>query len=513
MKLYLFTMLFISFFTFYSYANNDIPNNDDELINVNFKDLNIMELIKITSENINKSILVTKEIKANVDFISNKPIRKENLLNILKFSLEDNGYKLIKSGDILRVVKSSIQNSIKENQKPNIKIVKYIAKSKKEKEKRETSKNNITEVVFLTNIEVKSLEKILNTIIDKRVYESKIKPSIAIDEQGNSIILDGELNQIQSLKDIINKLDITKSQVYVKAKIIELNDNLLQNIGISFGILGGSVHSGSINTFASNLNGGNAITFDTSSIGLQIPNVSSSLALGASINLLNRTYALDIISQPSILCLNNNESSIYVGETVSIQTGSTTTDGGTTKNSFEREDIGLTLRVKPRIGSDNKVRLEINTILEGIKNTNTTNFNPDTSKKEVNTKAILNNGESVIIGGLIENKNENTIEKVPFVSEVPLIGELFKNRINNTQSKNLVIIITPYIIPKNKDLTYVRNELSKLKNLEDKFLEEALIRLRIKKQKSNNSANNKVENKNLTNKEKHEARMKEYFGL
>ncbi len=87
------------------------------------------------------------------------------------------------------------------------------------------------------------------------------------------------------------------------------------------------------------------------------------------------------------------------------------------KTVLKREDIGLTLKVKPRIGTKNKVRLEINTILEGIKNTKTSSLNPDTSKKEINTTAILNNGESVIIGGLIENKNEKTIEKVPYISE------------------------------------------------------------------------------------------------
>ncbi len=507
-------------FVFLFFLNSYADNLNDELININFKDLNIMELIKITSQNINKNILVTKDIKANVDFISNEAIKKENLLNILKFSLEDNGYQLIKSGDILRVVESSTVNNINRNSSQiqtsnEKKIRKKLKNIKARKNKIKSVKElflNSTEVVFLTNIEAKSLEDILNTIIEKRDYKNKKKPSIAIDTQSNSIVLDGEENEVLSLKNIISKLDIVKTQVYVKAKIVELNDNLLENIGIKFGILGGSVYSGNINTFASNLNGGEAIALNTESIGLQIPNVSSSLALGASINLLNRTYALEIISQPSLLCLNNNESSIYVGETVSIQTGSTITDGGTTTNSYKREDIGLILKVKPRVGVNNKVRLEINTILEGIKNVNTSSLNPDTSKKEVKTIAIVNNGESVIIGGLIENKNEKTIEKIPYISEVPLIGELFKNRLFNTLNKNLVVIITPYIIPKDKDLTYVRQELSKLKNLEDKFLEEALIRLKAKKQKL--SGNKKeIENKELNNKEKHEARMKEIFGI
>ena len=79
---------------------------------------------------------------------------------------------------------------------------------------------------------------------------------------------------------------------------------------------------------------------------------------------------MDIISEPSILCVNNSESSIYVGETISIQTGTTVTDGGNTSITFEREDIGLRLKVKPRISKKEKVFLEINTLVEDIKNKN-----------------------------------------------------------------------------------------------------------------------------------------------
>ncbi len=424
------------------------------------------------------------------------------MLNILKFSLEDNGYILVEHGNILRVVKS--------DDLPEKIILKEKSFRKLEKKVVVGSLNNSTEVISLINIEAKSLENILKTLITQKEYKNSKRPSIAIDEENNWIIIDGVEKEVNYLKQIISKLDILKSQVYVKAKIVEVDDNLVEDIGFRFGILGGKAHSGGLYTFSSNLNGGNAIAIDTSLLGLKIPNVTSSLALGASLSLLNKTYALDIISEPSILCLNNKESSIYVGETVSIQTASTTTDGGTTKNSFQREDIGLTLNVKPRISSDNKVTLDINTIIEGIKNINTVSFNPDTSKKEIKTTAIVNNGESVIIGGLIESKNEKSIEKIPYASDIPLIGELFKNRLQNSKNKNLIVIVTPYIIPKDKDLTYVRNELSKLKGLEDEFLEKVLVNLRDKKKKRIKKVDSFEQ---ITDAQRHNIIMKEYFGI
>lgn len=477
-----------------------------ELINVNLKDLNLMQLIKITSEKLDLNILVSQKIEGKVNFISNKAIKKSNLLNILEYSLEDNGYKLVKENSIFRIIKKE-ENKASFNSFTDTSKTTIINKTSKIRDKKIKIS---TQIIPLVNVEVKSLELILKNIISKREYINKT-PSISFDERSNSIIIDGSEEEVSNLIEIIKKLDVPKSQVYVKTKIIEIDDNLVEDIGIKFGVLGGRIYSGNLYTFASNLNDGNAIAVDTGGIGLKIPNVNASLALGASLNLLNRTYALDIISEPSILCLNNNESSIYVGETVSIQTASTTTDGGTTKNSFQREDIGLTLKVKPRISSKNRVLLEINTILEGIKNINTSSLNPDTSKKEIKTKAIVNNGESVIIGGLIENRNEKSIHKIPFAGDIPLIGELFKNRLYDSMSRNLVVIVTPYIVPKDKDLTYIRKELSNLKSLEDKLLEKVLIEL--KRKKTNKSLTKKSSDDILTIRKKHEEKVKEYFGI
>ena len=199
---------------------------------------------------------------------------------------------------------------------------------------------------------------------------------------------------------------------------------------------------------------------------------------------------MDIVSEPSILALNNKESFIYVGEKISMQTSSSVTDGGTQRTNYEREDIGLTLKVKPRVSSDTKLTLEINTLLENLKARSVGVSNPDTLKKEINTTAILSNGESVIIGGLIENKNEIVEEKVPVLGDIPVLGGLFKNESNLNRKNNLVIIVTPYIIQKNQDITYIRDKLTKLKALEERYLEESLSDLKVELKSKNE---NKIE--------------------
>ena len=631
----------------------------EEKININFKDLKIMDLVKITSKIIDKNILITEEIKGNVDFISNNAVEKDELIKILGFVLESKGYSLVQSENMLRIVKlddssnsnvpimnttdydgaylsmvteiftvynadvdyvaSKIRHLITKSGKmvtnkdsntlvitdfkDNIDTVKEVVSIMTNGGKRDISivelqnmkavdakksldaivkslyndkietekvavidnKDNNSVVIIgkkeninylekyiknadlrgsliqkevkvfpLKNVEAINVIKILDSIIGKKAYiDPNDKPLSSVDEESNAIVVMGPADELESIEGLLIELDKEKGQVYVQARIIELNDELVDQIGISYGLFGGTVGSNGLATFSSSLNGGSTTISDvTSLLELNIPDITSGLALGASLNLLKQNGALDVVSEPSILAINNKESSIYVGETISVKTSSSITDGGTTNENYQREDVGLTLKVKPRISNDIKVTLEINTILEGVKTTVTTSGNADTSKKEIKTTAILNNGESVIIGGLIENKEESTKQQVPLLGDIPLIGELFKNKAINTKKNNLVVIVTPYLIPQTKDITFVRNQLAELKSMEDKYLEDSLIRLKkeaLKKKldkqvrekeieelndkikDANKSNNNTVDNK-TDSKSEHEKRVSEILG-
>ena len=635
----------------------------EEKININFKDLKIMDLVKITSKIIDKNILITEEIKGNVDFISNNAVEKDELIKILGFVLESKGYSLVQSENMLRIVKlddssnsnvpimnttdydgahlsmvteiftvynadvdyvaSKIRHLITKSGKmvtnkdsntlvitdfkdnidtvkevvsimtnggkrdisivelQNMKavdakksldaIVKSLYNDKIETEKVSVidNKDNNSVVIIgkkeninylekyiknadlrgsliqkevkvfpLKNVEAINVIKILDSIIGKKAYiDPNDKPLSSVDEESNAIVIMGPADELESIEGLLIELDKEKGQVYVQARIIELNDELVDQIGISYGLFGGTVGSNGLATFSSSLNGGSTTFSDvTSLLEINIPDITSGLALGASLNLLKQNGALDVVSEPSILAINNKESSIYVGETISVKTSSSITDGGTTNENYQREDVGLTLKVKPRISNDTKVTLEINTILEGVKTTVTTSGNADTSKKEIKTTAILNNGESVIIGGLIENKEESTKQQVPLLGDIPLIGELFKNKAINTKKNNLVVIVTPYLIPQTKDITFVRNQLAELKSMEDKYLEDSLIRLKkeaLKKkidkqirekeieelnekindanESSNNSLSNNTNSK-TDSKSEHEKRVSEILG-
>lgn len=522
----------------------------DELININFKDMKLVDLVKITSKIINKNILLTQEIEGTIDFIPNDKVSKDELLAILKYSLDEKGYELVEENSILRVIKKeesknesiiiklknidvnfakqSLENISKQLEDKNTSIIEnsldnsimiisnkknleYLQKYIKNIDNNSTSTKKLTKIINLKNSDATNIIKIVEDVVNKKTYlNTNHKPVISSDVESNSIIVMGNVDEVDSVYNLIEELDKEKTQVYVQAKIIEVNDDLVNQIGVSYGIFGAKSAGNVLSSFSASLNKGEIPTFFID--GIKIPDMSSGLALGASINLLKQSGALDIVSEPSILAINNKESSIYVGETISIKVSSSITDGGTVKENFEREDVGLTLKVKPRISNETKVILDIETILEGVKTTQTISGNADTSKKQIKTTAILNNGESVIIGGLIENKSEKTEQKVPVLGDVPLFGELFKNSVENAKKNNLVIIVTPYLIPKTKDITYIRNKLSELKNLEDRYLENSLLKLRNQQLKNGNSIKKEENENQISSKNEHENRVKEVLG-
>ena len=426
-------------------------------ININFNQLSTQKFIKIVSKSLNKNIYFQEKINGYVNYISNGEIKEQDILSILKNDLDSKGYLLIEQKDFLKIVR-----------------------------KKGLKKTKTIDVVTIKNVEATSIYEILKNTFTNEYYKEKyIQPTISVDIKTNAIVLIGLKDDILEIKELIKKLDIDQQQVYVQAKIIEISEIRTKNLGLKYGLNGFSSNSTNILTFSSALNGANNVKpltlSELSGYGFGIGSIKDSLSLGVAINLLKQQKALDIVSEPSILCINNKQSSIYVGETRSVVTG--TTVGTTTTTNFKREDIGLRLSVSPRISSDNKVTLGINTKIEDMKETDLSNDGtPSTNKKEVITTAIVANGQSVILGGLIKNKIESIEDKVPFFGDIPIFGELFRNEYDINDKINLVVIITPYIVPKSKDLSFLRNKLARLKALEDKIANELLDKLEMKKQ-------------------------------
>jgi len=330
--------------------------------------------------------------------------------------------------------------------------------------------NQRVQVVNLKNSDAKEVLTTLNEIISKKKWADLTqKPDISMNVSINSIIIMGEPKIIEGLKIILKELDREKYQVYVKARIVEVSKTDAENLGIKYGIAGGAASSSGLYSFAANLGGATTQASQTVIAGLG-SGVSQMLSVNAALDFLETNGASRTISNPSILCVNNKVSTIYVGKTLSVSTGSISSAINTTNvtNSFKREDIGLTLKVKPRVSSKDKVTLESEVKLENITQFDA-NGQPVTTKETVKTQTILRHGESIIIGGLVKRFDKINKSKIPLLGDIPLLGYLFKSNENETQEDNLIVVLTPYIITKSEKLSKIQHALGELGTLQKAY--------------------------------------------
>jgi general secretion pathway protein D len=272
-----------------------------------------------------------------------------------------------------KIVPSKESNSLVVTDLPaNIRTMRQLVKAL---DVRDETTANYTHLIQLKNADAKNLVTTLNTVIAKMTLSpGQQPPSITSDDTTNSLIIICSDDLYSILLPTIKGLDGDRQQVYVKAKIIEISENKAQEVGLKYGLSGGTVGSNGMLSFNSKLGDGKigAINLDPLLLSsISMPTITSGIALGASISLLNTNGAADILSEPSILCIDNQESSIYVGKTESISSGTTLSGTGLSQSSYTRQDIGLTLKIKPRLSNDNKVLLAVETRLEDIDASNT----------------------------------------------------------------------------------------------------------------------------------------------
>jgi len=359
-------------------------------------------------------------------------------------------------------------------------------------------------VIRLKNSNVEEMEKILsklvaqmNNVAIKKPRKGAKPPSKAMvvsDVERNALIILATGEQIKNIRATVKKIDIPKVQVYVKARIVEINTDLAEQIGLRYGFEGGKITSKGLFSAAANLGAsslmisptlmgflnttttrydanGNAITSDERPFKFD-NGISEVFALGAKIDLLKQNGAAHILSEPSVLCTNNKEASIQVGRTQSIltQAQQSTQGQGNIINNYSREDIGITLKVKPRLSSNNKVTLEVEAEIEDIlPGSSASADRPTTTKRKVVTNAIVNNGETIILGGLMKQSGGKSITKVPLLGDIPILGELFTSRGDMSNKINVVIYLTPYIVRKSGDLKQLRQALSELEEVQTRY--------------------------------------------
>ncbi|WP_310632945.1 type II secretion system secretin GspD [Paraburkholderia sp.] len=291
---------------------------------------------------------------------------------------------------------------------------------------------------------------------------------IQADAATNSLIITAPDAVYRNLRAVIDQLDARRAQVYIEALIVELNSNTNANLGIQWQIGTGNVLAGTnlatgggnsiINLTADAVTSGSLV----SSLGnLQqglnvgwIHNLFGVQGLGALLQALSQSSDANVLSTPNLITLDNQEAKIVVGTNVPIQTGSYSnlTSGSTSSafNTYDRVDVGLTLHIKPQITEGGILKLQLYTedsaIVNGTTNASTNPAGPEFTKRSIQSTVLADNGEIIVLGGLMQDNYQVSNSKVPLLGDIPWIGQLFRSE-NKTRAKtNLMVFLRPVII-------------------------------------------------------------------
>lgn len=381
-------------------------------------------------------------------------------------------------------------------------------------------------VIPLNNSDVEEMEKIIGRLVaqmnnmpsstnparKEAIKKKALKKALVVgDKERNALIVLATPYQIKNIRDVIRKIDISKPQVYVKAKIVEINIQKAKNVGLKYGFEGGKITSQGLFSIAGNLgaptlmvsrtllgflssqstdaNGNtqsnNPFSFDSS--------IKELFAIGIKVDLLQQNGAAHTLSEPSVLCSNNKDAEIYVGETRSILVSSSQGDtkDAVVRNKYSREDIGISLKIKPRISTSNKVALKVEAVIEDVvPGSGSSSDRPTTTKRKVTTSAIVKHGQTIILGGLMKSSGGKTVSKVPILGDVPIIGALFTSTGYSESKVNVVIYLTPYIVRNSRDLSRLRKFLSELDAIQSRYSRHIRNKLELRTTSQNVSSYN-----------------------
>ncbi|MBL4796217.1 MAG: type II secretion system secretin GspD [Oleispira sp.] len=302
----------------------------------------------------------------------------------------------------------------------------------------------------------------------KDTNKAKGKASVFADEELNALVIRAEPSILKEIIDIVHELDVRRAQVLIEAAIVEVSGDVNEALGIQWAI--GDTSAPVAGTNFSNA--GNSLNQIAGSIAAGTPSLSNGLTLGGYkstngqfdfgmvIQALESQSNTNLLSTPSIMTLDNQEAEIIVGQNVPFITGSTSSsDNSNPFTTITREDIGVTLKIKPHIHEGNEVRLEVEVSAESVANT-TVQGQADliTNKRQLKTMILVANKETVVLGGLISDDVTETESKVPYLGDIPYLGWFFRSTSSQHIKRNLMIFLRPTIVLEKQTATKLTNE-------------------------------------------------------
>ena len=314
------------------------------------------------------------------------------------------------------------------------------------------------------------------------MFEGDVR--ITFDAPTNSLLVMSSFKDFQALRRVIEKLDAPRKQVFIEALILEVTTDKARQIGVSYHAGAGesiagkqSLALGGFNanqtlgaafdpkTLLNNMGGLSAALFgpsidpnQTKLFGVLNVNIPS---FGVFLQMLQTNNDVNVLSNPHILIMNNQEGEITVGENLPFpgaMMGTALTGGATGYTpylSVNRQDVALKLKLLPSVNEHNVIRLDVEQEVSDVEAANYNNLGPATSKRSTKTTVVARDQQTVVIGGLMSDRASETVTKVPILGDIPVIGFFFRSSSKDLKKTNIIIALTPYVISDLSDLRRV----------------------------------------------------------
>ncbi|HWR89489.1 MAG TPA: type II secretion system secretin GspD, partial [Dissulfurispiraceae bacterium] len=302
--------------------------------------------------------------------------------------------------------------------------------------------------------------------------------TVTADKSSNALVIVASPSDYQNLLQVIRQLDRQRRQVFVEAMIVEASMDKLRELGIKWRatvqkdgepvVIGGfgTIDSAAIQTILTGLQGatlgglGNFLDVPFTTVRPDGSVVKSTLTIpgfAALFNLNEFKGSINVLSSPQILTSDNKEAEIVVGENVPFITKreSDPTRTASVFSTIERKDVGIILKITPQVTEGDHVKLNIYQEISALKNESevvTITVGPSITKRATTTSVVVKDRQTVIIGGLMQERIEDNITKLPFLGDLPLLGYLFRNRSTSREKTNLLVFLTPNIVKQAENL-------------------------------------------------------------
>ncbi|OHX21191.1 type IV pilus secretin PilQ [Chromobacterium sphagni] len=426
-------------------SDNGKPVYKGDKLSLNFQNIEVRTVLQVIAEFTGLNIVTSDSVTGNIT-LRLKDVPWDQALDLI---LQTKGLDQRRNGNIIQIAPRD----------------ELLARDKQLQEARQqlaTLEPLRSETFVLRYRSAEDFKKVLDGDITSGKKESLLseRGSVLIDPKTNTLIVNDINAVIDKIRDVISKTDIPVKQVLIEARIVEATDNWERDLGIQLtydrmdpkGIISGSPLGTAVSN-VTNLNTGQPYVIQTTPSGVNLPianpsgtltalyNVGHSVILGLELQAMQAEDKGRIISSPRVMTADRQEATIEQGTEIPYQEASSS---GATSVSFKK--AVLSLNVKPQITPDNHVMLDIKVNKDSANFQQTVNGTPSLTTEKIETQVLVDNGGTVVLGGIYQQQLDNVVNKVPFLGDIPLLGVLFRSSQKIDKRSELLIFITPKVV-------------------------------------------------------------------